>query len=160
MLFDRSHADFELEAFVDLALLELGQLGVQALDVVFGRHLSANICDVVFGRYLAFDIGDIVGDWRSRARRSRGRCRALPWASCSGSLRPYARSISRRSGGAGKQPSRADKRRAALHAGMGDVLKIVRFGAISVQCGCDGRNRHPVSAMRAGSRAMGAEAAG
>jgi hypothetical protein len=61
-----------------------------------------------------------------------------------------AGSIARRSGGAGKQRSRADQRRAALHAGMGDVLKIVLRGAISVQRGCDGRNRHPVSAMRAG----------
>jgi hypothetical protein len=62
VLFDCGDADFELEAFVDFVLLELGQLGVEAIDVVFGCHLSAKIRDVVFSRHLAFDIGDIVGD--------------------------------------------------------------------------------------------------
>jgi hypothetical protein len=62
MFFNRGDADFELEAFVDFALLELGQLGVKAVDVVFGCHLSAKIRDVVLGRHLAFDIGDVVGD--------------------------------------------------------------------------------------------------
>jgi hypothetical protein len=32
---------------------------------------------------------------------------------------------------------------------MGDILKIIRCGTISVQRGCDGCDRHPVSAMRA-----------
>jgi hypothetical protein len=31
MLFDRGDADFELEAFVDFALLELSQLGVETI---------------------------------------------------------------------------------------------------------------------------------
>ena len=55
-----------------------------------------------------------------------------------------------RVGLAGERPSRADHRRAALHAGMGDVLKIVRRGAIFVQRGCDGCDRHPTSAIKAG----------
>jgi hypothetical protein len=50
----------------------------------------------------------------------------------------------------GERPSRADQRRAALHAAMGDVLKVVRFGAVVISRGCDGRDRHPVAAMRAG----------
>ena len=49
MFFDCGDADFELEAFVGLALLEFGEFGVETVDVVFGRHL-------------AFDIGDVVGD--------------------------------------------------------------------------------------------------
>jgi hypothetical protein len=49
-----------------------------------------------------------------------------------------------------EERSRADQRRAALNAGMSDVLKIVRSGAISVQRGRDGRDLHPMSAMRAG----------
>jgi hypothetical protein len=52
VLFDGGDADFELKAFVDFALFELGELGVEEVDAVFGRHLSANICDVVFGRHL------------------------------------------------------------------------------------------------------------
>jgi hypothetical protein len=47
-------------------------------------------------------------------------------------------------------PSRADERRAALHTAMGDILKIVRFGAVRIPRGCGGRDRHPVSTMRAG----------
>ena len=35
---------------------------------------------------------------------------------------------------------------------MSDILKIVRRGAISVQRGCDGRDLHPMSAMRAGEK--------
>jgi hypothetical protein len=50
----------------------------------------------------------------------------------------------------GERPSRADQRRAALHAAMGDVLKIVRFGAVVISRGCDGCDGHPVAAMRAG----------
>jgi hypothetical protein len=37
--------------FVDLSVLELGQLGVETVNVVFGRHLSAKTRDVVFGRH-------------------------------------------------------------------------------------------------------------
>jgi hypothetical protein len=44
----------------------------------------------------------------------------------------------------------ADQRRAALNAGMGDVLKIIRRGAIIVQRGSHGSDRHPISAMQAG----------
>jgi hypothetical protein len=51
---------------------------------------------------------------------------------------------------AGEGSYRADHRRATLHAGMGDVLKIVRSGTVFQQRGCDGCNRQPVSAMRAG----------
>jgi hypothetical protein len=54
--------------------------------------------------------------------------------------------------GAEGRPSRADQRRSASHAGMSDILKIVRRGAISVQRGCDGRDLHPMSAMRAGEK--------
>jgi hypothetical protein len=53
-------------------------------------------------------------------------------------------------GVAGEGSYRADHRRATLHAGMGDVLKIVRSETVFQQRGCDGRNRQPVSAMRAG----------
>jgi hypothetical protein len=62
VLFNGCDADFELEPFVDLALLKLAEPRVEAIDVVFGRHLFAKIGDFVFGRHLAFDIGDIVGD--------------------------------------------------------------------------------------------------
>jgi hypothetical protein len=62
MFFDCGDADFELKAFVDFVLLELGKLGIETFDVVFGRYLSAKIGDVVFGRHLAFDIGDVFGD--------------------------------------------------------------------------------------------------
>jgi hypothetical protein len=41
-------------------------------------------------------------------------------------------------GVAGERPSRPDQRGAAVNAGMRDVLKTVRRGAISVQRGCDG----------------------
>jgi hypothetical protein len=50
----------------------------------------------------------------------------------------------------GGRPSRTDQCRAAVHAAMGDVLEIVRFGAVVISRGCDGRDRHPMSAMRAG----------
>jgi hypothetical protein len=33
---------------------------------------------------------------------------------------------------------------------MGDILKIVRFGAVRVPARCDCRDRHPASAKRAG----------
>jgi hypothetical protein len=49
----------------------------------------------------------------------------------------------------GERP-RADQRRAALNAGMSDILEIVRRVAISVARGCNCRNLHPMSAMRAG----------
>jgi hypothetical protein len=51
---------------------------------------------------------------------------------------------------AGEGSYRADHRRATPHAGMGDVLKIVRSETVFQQWGCDGCNRQPVSAMRAG----------
>jgi hypothetical protein len=51
---------------------------------------------------------------------------------------------------AGERSPRADQRRAALHVGMGDILKIVRCGAIGIPRGRDGRDFHPVSAIRAG----------
>jgi hypothetical protein len=50
----------------------------------------------------------------------------------------------------GGRPSRTDQRRAAVHAAMGDVLEMVRFGAVVISRGGNGRHRHPVSAMRAG----------
>jgi hypothetical protein len=50
----------------------------------------------------------------------------------------------------GERPPRAGQRRAALHAGMGDILKIVRRGAIRIKRGCDGGDFHSVSAIRAG----------
>ena len=54
--------------------------------------------------------------------------------------------------GAEGWPSRADQRRSASHAGMSDILEIVRRNAISVQRGCDGRDLQPMSAMRAGEK--------
>ena len=53
-------------------------------------------------------------------------------------------------GVAGERSYCADHRRATPHAGMGDVLKIARSETVFQQRGCDGRNRQPVSAMRAG----------
>jgi hypothetical protein len=50
---------------------------------------------------------------------------------------------------AGKRPSHADQRHAALHAAMGDILKIVRCGSASEPRGRDGRDHQPVPAMRA-----------
>src|SRR5437879_1826804 len=41
-------------------------------------------------------------------------------------------------GVAGVRTPRAGLRRAALHAAMGDVLEIVRLGAVRVPCRCDG----------------------
>jgi hypothetical protein len=38
VLFDGGDADFKLESLVDFVFLEL-QLGVEAFDVVFGRHV-------------------------------------------------------------------------------------------------------------------------
>jgi hypothetical protein len=52
-------------------------------------------------------------------------------------------------GVAGERPLRAGQRRAALHAGMGDVLEIIRCCAIRIPRGCDGGDFHPVSAVRA-----------
>jgi hypothetical protein len=49
-------------------------------------------------------------------------------------------------------PSRADQRRAALHAAMGDILKIVQFDTVGIPRCCDGRDRHPVPAMRGQGR--------
>jgi hypothetical protein len=44
----------------------------------------------------------------------------------------------------------AGQRRAALNAGMGDILKIVRCGAIRIQRGCDRGDFHVVPAVLAG----------
>ena len=49
-----------------------------------------------------------------------------------------------------ERPYRRGQRRAALNATRGDVLKIVGCGAASQPSGCDGRDRHPVSAVRGG----------
>jgi hypothetical protein len=53
MLFDRCDADFELLAFVDLVLFELGELGVElfdaAVEACFGR------CEIVFGGHALDD---------------------------------------------------------------------------------------------------------
>jgi hypothetical protein len=40
VLFDGCDADFELEAFVDFALLELGQLGVELFDAAIEARLD------------------------------------------------------------------------------------------------------------------------
>jgi hypothetical protein len=55
-------------------------------------------------------------------------------------------------GVAGERSYCADHRRATLHAGMGDVLEIVRSETVFQQRGRDGRNRQPVSAIRAGEQ--------
>jgi hypothetical protein len=45
VLFNRCDADFKLEAFVDFALLKLGQLGVEAIDFAGEVGLDAvNLC--------------------------------------------------------------------------------------------------------------------
>ena len=53
---------------------------------------------------------------------------------------------------AGQRPYRASQLRAALHAAMGDLLKIIRFGSVIEPRGRDRGDRHPVSAMRAGEQ--------
>jgi hypothetical protein len=76
--FDRGDADFKLEAFVDFALLELGQLGVETiylrrkvgLDAVdLGVELvdaAIKACfgsgQVFLGRHVLDDMGEHVGD--------------------------------------------------------------------------------------------------
>jgi hypothetical protein len=45
---------------------------------------------------------------------------------------------------------RADQRRAALRAAMGDVFKIAGCGAIGERRGLNNRDRHPLSAMWTG----------
>jgi hypothetical protein len=52
-------------------------------------------------------------------------------------------------GVAGERASGAGQCRSTLDAGMSDVLKFIRFGATVIPRGCDGRDRHPVSAIRA-----------
>jgi hypothetical protein len=67
VFFDGCDADFELEAFVDFVLLELGQFGVEPID--FGGkvgldvvHLFVEASDVVLGRHVLDDMGKHVGD--------------------------------------------------------------------------------------------------
>jgi hypothetical protein len=63
--------------------------------------------------------------------------------------------VGSRVGVTGEQPYRAGQKRAALHAGVGDIFKIVQPGtAIQLRrCdGRDGRDYHPVSAMWAGEK--------
>ena len=63
--------------------------------------------------------------------------------------------IGSRVGVAGEQPYRAGQGRAALHAGVGDIFKIVQPGTAIQLRGCDGRDgrhHHPVSAMWAGEK--------
>jgi hypothetical protein len=63
--------------------------------------------------------------------------------------------IGSRVGVAGEQPYRAGQKRAALHAGVGDIFKIVQPGTAIQLRGCDGRDgrdHHPVSAMWAGEK--------
>ena len=59
-------------------------------------------------------------------------------------------SVRDRVGAVGERPSCADQHHTALHAGMGDVLKIVRCCAVTQAGGCDGRDRQSASAQRAG----------
>jgi hypothetical protein len=63
--------------------------------------------------------------------------------------------VGSRVGVAGEQPYRAGQGSAALHAGVGDIFKIVRPGTV-IQLrgsdGRDGRDHHPVSAMWAGEK--------
>jgi hypothetical protein len=58
MLFDRWGADFAWRR-LSIELLELGLFSVEAIDVVFGCHLSSKIRDVVLGRHFAF--ADAIG---------------------------------------------------------------------------------------------------
>jgi hypothetical protein len=62
VFFDRRNADFKLKAFVDFVLLELGQLGVEAVDVVPGRHLLAKIRKIVLGRHVLDDMGEYLSN--------------------------------------------------------------------------------------------------
>jgi hypothetical protein len=60
--------------------------------------------------------------------------------------------VGSRVGVTGEQPYRAGQGRAALHAAVGDIFKIVRLGTVIQMRRCDGRDRHPVSAMWAGEK--------
>jgi hypothetical protein len=63
------------------------------------------------------------------------------------------KSISARSWGlVGDQPYRARQGRAALHAAVSDILKIVGFDAVSEPCRRDGCDYHPMSAMWTGEK--------
>jgi len=53
-------------------------------------------------------------------------------------------------GVAQERPYRAGECRAALDAAVRDLVKVVRFGAVSQKRGYDAGDDHPVSAMRAG----------
>jgi hypothetical protein len=63
MLFDCGDADFELKAFVDFLLFELREFGVEAIDVVFGCHLSAKIRDVILGRRVLDDMREHLANF-------------------------------------------------------------------------------------------------
>jgi hypothetical protein len=56
MLFYGGDADFKLEAFVDLALLELGELGVELFDAAIEARLDC--CEIVLGRHVLDDMGE------------------------------------------------------------------------------------------------------
>jgi hypothetical protein len=59
MLLDVGHANFKLEALVDLVLLELAQLGVDAID--FGRKLGLDHLDFYVELIdAAVQAGDVV----------------------------------------------------------------------------------------------------
>jgi hypothetical protein len=57
---DFRDADFKLKASVDFVLLELGQLGVETIDVVLGCHLSAKIRNGVFARAMCLTMNPSI----------------------------------------------------------------------------------------------------
>jgi hypothetical protein len=67
VLFNRCDADFELLAFVDFVLLELGQLGVEAIEFrveLVDTTVEARLdcCEIVFGRHVFDDIGEYLAN--------------------------------------------------------------------------------------------------
>jgi hypothetical protein len=81
----------------------------------------------------------IVG--QSSRLRTRSRAFTAQWAHHSAASKSF---------GAGGRPHRAGQRRAALHAAMSNVLKIVRCDAVGEWRWIDARDRHPVPAMWTG----------
>jgi hypothetical protein len=113
VLFDGGDADFELEAFVDFVLLELGQLGVEVIN--FSRKLgldAVDFCvklvdalvqpgDAVFGRHVFDDMRQHISEFvegcflcchtREVCHVIKGAHANSPDASRRGCCAPYAR---------------------------------------------------------------------
>jgi hypothetical protein len=98
-----------------------------------------------------FDTLQRVGETRSQVHVSSKRLMTTTRSARIGAGSLCNALPSRRRGREAKtdQTWKSDPIGVALNAGMRDVLMIVGYRAISVQRGCDGGDRHLISAMRA-----------